>query len=147
MRQGFSTLQLKRRAIAYGCLTDFGVSIAATILVRMIATAASSEPATTESMPLSAGFVAIHFILLLGGTAVGGYVAARFSDGAELTNALGFGAVMTILAVVGSLLNASPLQILGVLELLLTLPAAMIGGLVCLSKSEPAWQEGSTPAN
>ena len=137
MSQRFRNLHLNRRAIAYGCLADIGASIAATILVGMIAAATSPDAASLQSTSQSGGIVAIRFILLLGATALGGYVAARISPRAELTNALGVGVVMTAMSVFGSVfVSNSQLSLLGALGLLLTLPSAMIGGLLRLSQLE-----------
>ena len=79
MSSRFRTLQLNRRAIVYGCLTDIGATIAATVLVSIIAGAASSEPASLRETIQSPGFVALQFILGLAATIFGGYVAARRS--------------------------------------------------------------------
>ncbi len=136
MSSRFSTLRLNRRAIVYGCLTDFGVSIAAGILVSLLAVAASSDPASVQSTGQSAGFRALLFILGLAATALGGYVAARRSPRAELTNALGVGVVMTTLTILGAVLFNNRLDLLGVLGIVLTPPAALVGGLVRLSQLE-----------
>ena len=126
-------MRLNRRAIVYGCLTDFGTSIAAVVLLALLAGAASSD-ATSSQSPV---FVALQFVLGLAATAAGGYMAARLSPRAELTNALGVGVVMTILAVLGAVFVArGQLELLDGLGILLTTPAALIGGLVRLSRLE-----------
>ena len=131
------TLRLNRRAIVYGCLTDFGTSIAAVVLLALLAGAASSDPASLQSTSQSPVFVALQFVLGLAATAAGGYMAARLSPRAELTNALGVGVVMTILAVLGAVFVArGQLELLDGLGILLTTPAALIGGLVRLSRLE-----------
>ena len=136
MSSRFRTLHLNRRAIVYGCLTDLGVSIAATILINLIAAATSPDPASLQSTSQSAVFVALRFILLLAATAAGGYVAARRSPRAELTNALGVGVVMTTLAILGPVLVGGRPGLLDILGIVLTAPAALTGGLVRLSRLE-----------
>jgi hypothetical protein len=129
-------LHINRRAIVYGCLTNFGVSIAATILVGLLAAAASSDPASLQIARQSAALVALRFILLLVATAAGGYVAARRSPRAELTNALAVGVVITILAILSSVIVGSRPDLLGILGIVLTIPAGLTGGLVRLSRLE-----------
>ena len=136
MSSRFRTLHINRRAIVYGCLTNFGVSIAATILVGLLAAAASSDPASLQVARQSAALVALRFILLLVATAAGGYVAARRSPRAELTNALAVGVVITILAILGSVIVGSRPDLLGILGIVLTIPAGLTGGLVRLSRLE-----------
>ena len=136
MSPRFRTLHLNRRAIVYGCLTNFGVSIAATILVGLLAAAASSDPASLQIARQSAALVALRFILLLVATAAGGYVAARQSPRAELTNALAVGVVITILAILSSVIVGSRPDLLGILGIVLTIPAGLTGGLVRLSRLE-----------
>ena len=136
MSPRFRTLHLNRRAIVYGCLTNFGVSIAATILVGLLAAAASSDPASLQIARQSAALVALRFILLLVATAAGGYVAARRSPRAELTNALAVGIVITILAILISVIVGSRPDLLGILGIVLTIPAGLTGGLVRLSRLE-----------
>ena len=136
MSSRFRTLHINRRAIVYGCLTNFGVSIAATILVGLLAAAASSDPASLQIARQSAALVALRFILLLVATAAGGYVAARRSPRAELTNALAVGVVITILAILSSVIVGSRPDLLGILGIVLTIPAGLTGGLVRLSRLE-----------
>ena len=136
MSPRFRTLHINRRAIVYGCLTNFSVSIAATILVGLLAAAASSDPASLQIARQSAALVALRFILLLVATAAGGYVAARRSPRAELTNALAVGVVITILAILGSVFVGSRPDLLGILGIVLTIPAGLTGGLVRLSRLE-----------
>ena len=136
MSSRFRTLHINRRAIVYGCLTNFGVSIAATILVGLLAAAASSDPASLQVARQSAALVALRFILLLVATAAGGYVAARRSPRAELTNALAVGVVITILAILSSVIVGSRPDLLGILGIVLTIPAGLTGGLVRLSRLE-----------
>ena len=136
MSSRFRTLHLNRRAIVYGCLTNFGVSIAATILVGLLAAAASSDPASLQIARQSAALVALRFILLLVATAAGGYVAARRSPRAELTNALAVGVVITVLAILSSVIVGSRPDLLGILGIVLTIPAGLTGGLVRLSRLE-----------
>ncbi len=136
MSPRFRTLHINRRAIVYGCLTNFGVSIAATILVGLLAAAASSDPASLQIARQSAALVALRFILLLVATAAGGYVAARRSPRAELTNALAVGVVITVLAILSSVIVGSRPDLLGILGIVLTIPAGLTGGLVRLSRLE-----------
>ena len=136
MSPRFRTLHLNRRAIVYGCLTNFGASIAGGILVGLLAAAASSDPASLQVARQSAALVALRFILLLAATVLGGYVAARRSPRAELTNALAVGVLITILAIFGSVIVGSRPDLLGILGIVLTIPAGLTGGLVRLSQLE-----------
>ena len=130
------TLQLNRRAIVYGCLTDIGASMAGGIPLLLFAVSRGSDPASLASTTQSAGYVAASLILGLAATVLGGYVAARKSPSAELTNALGVGVVMTLLAILLQVFIRIPLDLWGVLGLVLTIPAALVGGLVRLSQLE-----------
>ena len=142
MSSRFRTLQLNRRAIVYGCLTDIGATIAATVLVSIIAGAASSDPAGLRETIQSPGFVALQFILGLAATIFGGYVAARRSPRAELTNALAVGVVMTTLAILGPVVVGARLDLLGIIGIVLTTPAGLTGGLVRLSQLERSTAAG-----
>ena len=95
-----------------------------------------ADPASLESTTQAAGYVAASLILGLAATALGGYVAARKSPSAELTNALGVGIVMTLLAILLQVLIRIPLDLWGILGLVLTIPAAAAGGLLRLSQLE-----------
>ncbi len=131
-----STLHLKPRAIIYGCLTDIGVSMAAGIPLLMLALSRSSDLASLESTTQSPGFEAAGLVLGLAATVLGGYVAARKSPGAELTNALAVGVVMTLLSILLQVLFRIPLDIWGGLGIVTITPAAVAGGLVRLSQLE-----------
>ena len=142
MSSRFRTLHLNRRAIVYGCLTDIGATIAATVLVGLIAGAASSDPASLRETIQSPGFVALQFILGLAATILGGYVAARRSPRAELTNALAVGVVMTTIAILGPVIVGARPDLLGILGIVLTIPAGLTGGLVRLSQLERSTATG-----
>ena len=136
MSSRFRTLHLNRRAIVYGCLTDVGASMAAGIPLLLFAVATSSERASLESTIQSAGYVTASLILGLVATALGGYVAARKSPRAELTNALAVGIVMVLLGILLLVLIRIPLDLWGTLGLVLTIPAALASGLTRLSQLE-----------
>ena len=142
MSSRFRTLHLNRRAIVYGCLTDIGATIAATVLVGLIAGTASSDPASLRETIQSPGFVALQFILGLAATILGGYVAARRSPRAELTNALAVGVVMTTIAILGPVIVGARPDLLGLLGIVLTIPAGLTGGLVRLSQLERSTATG-----
>ena len=142
MSPRFRTLRLNRRAIIYGCLTDIGASIAAVVLVGVLASAVSSDPASLRETTQSAGFVALQFILGLAATVLGGYVAARRSRRAELTNALAVGVVMTTIAILGLVVVGARPDLLGILGIVLTIPAGLTGGLVRLSQLERSTAAG-----
>ncbi len=142
MSPRFRTLHLNRRAIVYGCLTNFGANIAGGILVGLLAAAASGDPASLQVARQSAALVALRFILLLAATGLGGYVAARRAARAELTNALAVGVVVTILAIFGSVIVGSRPDLLGLLGIVLTIPAGLTGGLVRLSQLERSTAPG-----
>ena len=136
MLRGLRTLRLKYRAIIYGCLVSYGVFFGGTILANMVAAAASGDPASLQVARQSAEFMASLFILSIVAPAAGGYLAARLSPRAELTNALAVGAVLTMLALLNPALFSSRPDLLGILGIVLTLPAAFIGGRLRLSRAE-----------
>ena len=142
MSSRFRTLHLNRRAIVYGCLTDVGTSIAAAVLVGLLAGAASSDPASLRATAQSPVFVALQFILGLAATVLGGYVAARRAPRAELTNALAVGVVMTTIAILGPVVVGARPDLLGILGIVLTIPAGLTGGLVRLSQLERSTATG-----
>ncbi len=142
MSSRFRTLHLNRRAIVYGCLTDIGATIAATVLVGLIAGAASSDPASLRETIQSPVFVALQFILGLAATILGGYVAARRAPRAELTNALAVGVVMTTIAILGPVVVGARPDLLGIIGIVLTVPAGLTGGLVRLSQLERSTATG-----
>ncbi len=129
-------MRLKYRAIVYGCLLNYGVFFGGTIFVNMVAAAASGDPASLQIARQSAAFRASLFILSLLAPAAGGYVAARMSPRAELTHALAVGLVLIILALFNPALFSSSPDILSILGIVLTLPAAFGGGRLRLSRAE-----------
>ena len=136
------TLRLKYRAIIYGCLVSYGVFFGGTIFSNMVATAASSDQASLQVARQSAAFIASLFILSLLAPAVGGYVAARLSPRAELTHALAVGLVIMILALLNPAFFSNRPDLLSILGIVLTLPAAFIGGCLRLSRSERSTVSG-----
>jgi hypothetical protein len=110
--------------------------MAAGIPLLLFAVATSSDRASLESTIQSAGYVTASLILGLVATALGGYVAARKSPRAELTNALAVGIVMVLLGILLLVLIRIPLDLWGTLGLVLTIPAALAGGLTRLSQLE-----------
>ena len=142
MLRRLRTLRLKYRAIVYGCLTSYGVFFGGTIFVNMVAAAASGDQASLQVARQSAAFEVSLFILSLVAPAAGGYLAARMSPRAELTHALAVGVVITILALLNPALFSNRPDLLGILGIVLTLPAAFIGGRLRLSRSERSTAAG-----
>ena len=142
MLRRLRTLRLKYRAIIYGCLVSYGVFFGGTIFVNMVAAAASADRAGLQVARQSPAFMAALFILGLVAPAAGGYLAARMSPRAELTHALAVGLVITILALFNPALFSNRPDLLGILGIVLTLPAAFIGGRLRLSRSERSTAAG-----
>ena len=69
-------------------------------------------------------------------------MAARRSPRAELTNALAVGVVMTTLAILGPVIVGARPDLLGILGIVLTIPAGLTGGLVRLSQLERSTATG-----
>ena len=142
MLRRLGTMRLRYRAIVYGCLVSYGVFFGGTIFVNMVAAAASSDQASLQVARQSAAFMIALFILSLVAPAAGGYLAARMSPRAEFTHALAVGLVITILALLNPAFFSNRLDLLGSLGIVLTLPAAFIGGRLRLSRSERSTVSG-----
>lgn len=136
------TLQLRRRAIVYGCLVDLGTTMAGRIPLLFFAVSRSSDLESLVSTTQSAGYVGASLIVGLVATCLGGYVAARKSPGAELTNALAVGVVMALLAVLFQVLVRVPFDPWEILGIVLTIPAGLAGGIVRLSQLERSSASG-----
>ena len=113
-----------------------------TIFANMVAAAASGDRASLQVARESAAFMAAIFILSMLAPAAGGYLAARMSPRAELTHALAVGVVITILALLNPALFSNRPDLLGILGIVLTLPAAFIGSRLRLSRSERSAEIG-----
>ena len=136
MAARISTLHLNPRAIIYGCLADIGAAIAGTIPLVLFAISRSSDLANLESTMQTPGFQAAGLVLGLAAAVLGGYVAARKSPRAELTNALAVGIVVVLLGILLQVLFRVPLDLWGILGFVTTIPAAAAGGLMRLSQLE-----------
>lgn len=139
MSARISTLHLSPRAIIYGCLANIGVSMAGGIVLTIAAfttTADLTDLASLESTMQSTGILAAGLVLGLAAAILGGYVAARKSPRAELTNALAVGVVVTLLGILLQVLFRVPLDLWGALGFVTTIPAAAAGGLLRVSQLE-----------
>ena len=101
----------------------------------MVAAGASPDPAGLQLVRQSAGFKAALFVAGLLGTVAGAYLAARLAPRAELTNALAVGAVLTMLAVLNPALFTGEPDLLGIISVVLTIPAALAAGRLRVSRA------------
>lgn len=131
----FSAVRLKYRAIGYGCLVSYGVFFGGTILANMVAAGASPDPAGLQLVRQSAGFKAALFVAGLLGTVAGAYLAARLAPRAELANALAVGIVVAILALFNPALFTGEPDLLGIISVVLTIPAALAAGRLRVSRA------------
>lgn len=139
MASRISTLNLKPWSIVLGCLADFGVTLVGGIVITLIAFVNVGDPtdvAGLESTLRSPGFAAAALVLGLAATILGGYMAARKSPGAELTNAIAVGVVITLLGILLQALFRTPLDLWGVIGYVATIPAAGAGGYLRVSQLE-----------
>ena len=139
MLRRLRTLRFSRQAIVYGCLTYFGASLAIAIPLVLFAVLTSSDRSSLQTITQSAGYMLTGLILALAATAAGGYVAARKAPHAELTNAFGVGGLVTLLLILPQALQVLvgiwP-DLLDIVSIVLTIPAAAAGGLLRLSQLE-----------
>lgn len=142
MPSRFRTLRFRYRAVVYGCLVSYGVFFGGTIFANMVAAAASGDPASLQVARQSAAFESSIFILSIVAPAAGGYMAARMAPRAELTHALAVGVVITLLALFNPALFSNRPDLLGILGIVLTLPAAFVGGRLRLSRSQRSATSG-----
>ena len=84
------------------------------------------------------GFAAAGLVVSLLAMILGGYVAARKSPGAELTNAIAVGVVMVLLGIILQVLSRVPIDLWGVLGYVTTIPAAGAGGYLRVAQLEQA---------
>ena len=136
MASGIRSLHLSPRAIIYGCLADIGVTFAGSIAITVVALSANSDLVNLESTLRSPGFAAAGLVLGLAATILGGYVAARNSPGAELTNALAVGVVIILVGVLVQVGFRVPLDLWSILGFIVTIPAAGAGGYLRVAQLE-----------
>ena len=139
MSSRISTLHLKPWAIVLGCLADFGVTLVGGIVITLIAFVNVGDPtdvAGLESTLQSTGLQAAGLVLGLLATVLGGYLAARKSPDAELTNALAVGVVMTLLGVLLQVIFRTPFNLWSVIGFVTMIPAALGGGFLRVSQLE-----------
>lgn len=136
---GTRTMRFRRKAILYGCLTYFGASVAAVIPFVLFAFVTSSDRNALQTTVDSAGYRLTGLILSLVATAAGGYVAARMAWRAELMNAFGVGVFVTLLLILSqasqALVGNWP-DLLDIVSIVLTIPAALGGGFLRVSQLE-----------
>ena len=138
MSSRISTLHLKPGAIVLGCLASFGTSIVAGIALFLLAISRNTDLASVESTMQTPGFAAAGLVVGLLAMILGGYVAARKSPGAELTNAITVGVVMTLLGILLQVIFRTPFNLWSVIGFVTMIPAAAAGGLLRVSQLEQA---------
>lgn len=136
MASRISTLNLKPWAIVLGCLASFGASIVVGIALFLFALSRSNDLASVESTMQMPVFAAAGLVVSLLAMILGGYVAARKSPGAELTNAIAVGVVMTLLGIIIQVFSRTPLDLWGVIGYVTTIPAAGAGGYLRVAQRE-----------
>lgn len=134
MSSRISTLHLSPRAIIYGCLANIGATVAGIVPLFLFAISRSPDLTSVESTMQTPGFAAAGLVLGLLAMILGGYVAARKSPRAELTNAIAVGTVLVLLGILIQVLVRAPLDLWGVLGYVTTIPAAAAGGLLRVSQ-------------
>ncbi len=142
MSSRMRTLRLRRRAIVYGCLADLGATIAGRVPLLYYAVSRNSDLESLLNTTQSAGYVGASLMVGLAATCLGGYVAARKSPRAELTNALAVGVVMAVLSILFQVLIRVPLDPWEIPGIVLTIPVGLTGGLVRLSQLERSTAPG-----
>jgi len=123
------------KAVFLGVAADFTATFVAMMAVMTflgIGAGAPDLPEEEARQLIVSTFQEPRYLLLSGllgllGTMTGGYVAAKFADAAPLLNAFCVGLFGVVLGIF--LIGESPLWF-GVIGILLTLPAAVAGGIV-----------------
>jgi hypothetical protein len=129
---------LQVRAVLTGVLVDIGGSLLAQILIFVVlgltipnAPDRAGDAPQNVAVPPDPAFWGPLLAIGLLFTALGAYVAARIAKGAELENAFAVGIVSTAIGFTFVFLSpeASPFWVQAA-GLLLTIPAAFVGGLL-----------------
>ena len=123
------------KAVILGVAADFAATFVAMMAVMTflgIGAEATDLPEEEARQLIVSTFQEPRYLLLGGllgllGTMTGGYVAAKFADAAPLLNAACVGLFGVVLGIF--LIGESPLWF-GVIGILLTLPAAVTGGVL-----------------
>ena len=123
------------KAVFLGVAADFAATFVAMMAVMTflgIGAGAENLPEQEARQLIESTFQEPRYLLLSGllgllGTMIGGYVAAKFTDAAPLLNAACVGLFGVVLGIF--LIGESPLWF-GVIGILLTLPAAVAGGVL-----------------
>lgn len=123
------------KAVILGIAADLAATFAAMMAVMtLLGIGAGAEVLSEEEARrlIESTFQESRYLLLGGlfgllGTMIGGYVAAKFADAAPLLNAACVGLFGVVLGIF--LIGESPLWF-GVIGILLTLPAAVAGGVL-----------------
>jgi hypothetical protein len=126
-------------AILIGCIVDIAGSFLFSIIFRYLATAKAAsrgiDPEHTqillEQWIVSRPGMGFMLFLGLGFTALGGYVATRISKTKNLVNATFVGSVSILL---GLFFISSTPKLAMFVSLILSIPAAMLGGYCRLRK-------------
>jgi hypothetical protein len=127
---------IRPKAVLFGILADIGATfIAMMVLTTFLGTQVGGEGLSQEeAMQLIERTLKEPPYLLLGGllgllaTVLGGYVAARTAEVAPLLNAACVGVFDIVLGIF--FIGESPLWF-SLIGLLLTMPAAVAGGVLC----------------
>lgn len=140
---------IRPKAVLFGILADIGATfIAMMVLTTFLGTQVGGENLSQEEvMQLIERALQEPPYLLLGGllgllaTVLGGYVAARTAEVAPLLNAACVGVFDVVLGIF--LIGGSPLWF-GVIALLLTLPAAIAGGVIARRTTAQSSSQGTS---
>lgn len=128
------------KAVILGIAADLGVTFVAIMAVMTflgIGAGGEDLPEEEARQLIESTFQELRYLLLGGllgllGTMIGGYVAAKFADAAPLLNAACVGLFGVVLGIF--VIGESPLWF-GVIGILLTLPAAVAGGVLWRSRN------------
>lgn len=123
------------KAVILGIAADLAATFAAMMAVMTLLGIGAGAAVLSEEEArrlIESTFQESRYLLLGGlfgllGTMIGGYVAAKFADAAPLLNAACVGLFGVVLGIF--LIGESPLWF-GVIGILLTLPAAIAGGVL-----------------
>ncbi len=129
------------KAVILGIAADLAATFATMMAVMtLLGIGAGAEVLSEEESRrlIESTFQEPRYLLLGGllgllGTVIGGYVAAKFADAAPLLNAACVGLFGVVLGIF--LIGESPLWF-GVIGILLTLPAAVAGGVLWRNRNQ-----------
>jgi hypothetical protein len=122
-------------AVLVGWVVDIIGSLVVGLVMGLVfgiayARSGMSPQAMAEAFASSPVVLGISLVIGFGFTLVGGFVAAHMGRSAPLKHAFGMGVLSTVFGLFSSLISPKGTPVYAVLGIGLTIPAAMLGGVI-----------------